>query len=58
MAASIGSLCSTAIKQISTISAFIDAVQQAPADVQALNNELASLNPCANEMPESWKKRF
>jgi len=43
MAASIGSLCSTAIKQISTISAFIDAVQQAPADVQALNNELASL---------------
>jgi hypothetical protein len=41
--ASIGSLAGAAVKLISTISEFIDVVQKAPSEVQALNNELASL---------------
>ncbi|KAM7188957.1 hypothetical protein V8F20_010369 [Naviculisporaceae sp. PSN 640] len=41
--ATIGSLCGLAVKLISTVSEFIDQVQQAPKEVQALNTELASL---------------
>lgn len=68
--ANIGSLCALTVKLISTISEFIDSVQQAPTEVQSLSNELASLYASFGhirvavqaakpfDLPDKWKDNF
>lgn len=68
--ASICTLCGTAVALISTISEFIDAVHEAPTEVQALNNELASFysslghirvavqEPRISDIPDTWTADF
>jgi hypothetical protein len=70
IAASIGSLCGTAVKLISAISEFVDSVRDAPKEVQALSNQLASQYaalgqlkvaigaPRASEIPKDWFTEF
>jgi hypothetical protein len=70
LAASISSLCSTAVTLISTISEFINDAQQAPVELQTLNNELASLysrlgriklsvqSPRIDHIPAEWSEDF
>ncbi|KAM7183991.1 hypothetical protein V8F33_013262 [Rhypophila sp. PSN 637] len=70
MAAGIGSLCGLTVKLIFAVSEFIDQVQQAPKEVQALNTELASLYaglghikmaiqaPRISQIPPTWEADF
>ncbi|KAK3382675.1 hypothetical protein B0T24DRAFT_602224 [Lasiosphaeria ovina] len=70
MVASIGPICGTTVKLITTISDFVDSVQDAPKEVQALNTQLASLYACLGNtkvaiqeprisgIPDTWKAAF
>lgn len=70
MTANIGSICSSTVKLIFSISEFIDSAQQAPTEVQSLSNELAALYagfghirvavqaPRVSELPDKWKDNF
>lgn len=70
VATGIGSICSCAVRLISTLSEFVDAVNEGPKEVQALNAELAFLyanlshvkvavqGPRSHEILEAWATDF